>query len=264
LACIVKRQRTMKRLLIIIGLITTELVFGQESKNTEFLSEIIMYDISDLWTLNKFQTEFEDDTSLVERQEPLGFIGDNYQRFNIHFISVIQNPNNALEYLVFGKSRVKTNICSFQGFITIKEAKAYIESDLPPLKQGFVIGVYEFFEDSDQNGTGIFNGIFKTNFYINTKEKIHYDALNFVSDGYKNNQFQGTWTSYKSNDLKKCNWGDYRIPESQDLDIGVGEFSVDEKYVSNGWLTYMVANGFGTDISGEMKKAENEKWWIDK
>jgi len=26
----------------------------------------------------------------------------------------------------------------------------------------------------------------------------------------------------------------------------------------------MIANGLGTDMNGEMKKAENEKWWIEK
>ncbi|HOD62353.1 MAG TPA: hypothetical protein PKG96_09670 [Bacilli bacterium] len=254
----------MKQTLIIIGLFVSGLAFGQESKIDNFLTEIQKYDISDLLTLKKFQTEFEGDTTEIERMEPLGFIGDNYQRFYIHFISVIQNPNNTLEYFVYGKSRVKTNICSFQGIITIKNAKTYLESDLLPLRQGFVTGDYEFFEDSDQKGTGIFKGVFKTNYYIDTKGKIHYDALNFVADGYKNNQFQGTWTSYKSEDSKKCNWGDYRIPDSQGLDIGAGEFSVNEKYVSNGWLTYMTANGIGTDMNGEMKKAENEKWWIEK
>lgn len=254
----------MKRILILIGFILSVLAYGQESETTDFISEINKYDISNLWTLNKFQTEFEGDTSYIERQEPLGFIGDNFQRFYIHFISVIQNPNNRLEYFVYGKTRVKTNICAFQGLITIREAKIYTESDLPPLKQGFVTGDYEFFEDSDQKGTGTFNGYFKTNFYIDSKGNIQYDALNFVADGYKNNQFQGIWTSYKSRDSKKCNWGDYRIPESRDLDIGVAEFSVDEKYVSNGWLTYMVANGIGTDLNREMKKAENKKWWMNK
>lgn len=52
--------------------------------------------------------------------------------------------------------------------------------------------------------------------------------------------FVGSWTSYKTNIAKKCNWGDYRIPDSSDLDIGTGEFSVNEKYVKNDWLSYML------------------------
>lgn len=257
----------MKQLLIIIGLITSGLAFGQESKTTDFLTGIQQLDISDLWTLNKFQTEFEGDTSLIVRQEPLGFIGENYQRFYIHFVSVIQNPNNRFEYFVFGKTRVKTNICTFQGLITIKESKVYIENDLPPLRQGFVTGVYEFFEDSDQNGTGIFKGEFKSNFFIDKKGEIQYDALNFVADGFKNNQFRGLWMGYNSKASKKCNWGDYRIPESGDFDIGTGEFSPSQKFASNGWITYILDHKMNQlDVVNDPKisEFENEKWWLEK
>ncbi len=176
----------MKQILLITGLFITSLAFGQESKSTDFLSEIQKFDVSDLWTLDQFYTEIEGEASLIERQEPLGFIGKNYQRFYIHFISVIQNPNKRLEYFVYGKTRVKSDVCSFQGLITIKECKTCIGGDFPPLKQGFVTGSYKFFEDSDQKGAGVLKGVFKTGFYIDTKGDIHYDALNFVADGFKN------------------------------------------------------------------------------
>ena len=97
----------MRRILIIIGLITSELVFGQQPKTTDFLTEITKYDISHLWTLNKFQAE--NDTIIVERQEPLGYIGENYQRFYIHFVSAIQNPTEKLKYFIYGKTKVKEN-----------------------------------------------------------------------------------------------------------------------------------------------------------
>jgi hypothetical protein len=257
----------MKQRLLILGLLITSFISGQESNSTDFLSEIQKFDISDLWTLEKFQAEFEGDTSSTERQEPLGFIGENYQRFYIHFISVIQNPKNRLEYFVYGKTRVKTNICTFQGLITIQECKTYIESDLPPLKQGFVSGDYEFFEDSDQKGTGVLKGVFKTGFYIDTKGDIHYDALNFVADGFKNNQFEGTWTSYKTKDSKECNWGDYRIPESGNFDIGAGEFSPSQDYASNGWITYILdhkMNKLDVEEDPQVSEIEHDKWWIDK
>jgi hypothetical protein len=246
----------MKQIFIIIGWLLSGFVYGQETKTTDFLTEITKHDISDLWTLKKFRTEFENDTSWIERMEPLGYIRENYQRFYIHFSSVIQNPNNGLEYFVYGKTRVKTNICSFQGLIKIKEAKTYNDNEIPSIKQGFVRGNYEFYEDSDQKGTGILKGKFRTDFYVDKNGQIKYNSLMFIADGFENNQFEGTWTSYKSYDSK--------IPDSKDLDCGASEFGVSEKYVSNGWLTYMVANGIGTDLNGEMKKAENEKWWIDK
>jgi hypothetical protein len=62
-----------------------------------------------------------------------------------------------------------------------------------------------------------------------------------VADGFSNNTFVGTWTSYKTGKSKKCNFGDYRIPEcegSNGCDIGAGEFSINPKYRENGWQSY--------------------------
>ena len=85
-----------------------------------------------------------------------------------------------------------------------------------------------------------------------------------MADGFYNNQFVGTWTSYKTNSSKKCHWGDFRIPESGDLDSGDGEFIVNEKYAKNGWSNYITAHSYGYPISNETQKAqeiEKEKWW---
>jgi len=260
-----EKQPIMRQFLICIGLIISGVAFGQQPKTTDFLTEITKYDISDLWTLTKFQAE--NDTIIVERQEPLGYIGDNYQRFYIHFISAIQNPTNKLEYLIYGKTKVKENICSFQGRLTIKEAKTYITREpFHELKQGFVAGTYEFYEDAKLKRTGKLNGNFSTDFYIDEKGKLKYDALLFVADGFDNNQFEGKWTSYKTGEMKKCNWGDYRIPDSKALDCGAGEFSVDDKYAANGWISFKLAEGMSPDKmdTKSAKIEENRKWWTEK
>jgi hypothetical protein len=260
----------MRRFLIMImGLILTVPGISQEFKTNDFLPEIVKFDISDLLTLEKFIAEIETDTSEIKRMAPLGFIGDNYQRLHIHFTSVIQNPNNRLIYFVYGKSKVKTNICSFQGLFTIKDAKTYTDSNYLSLKRGFVTGEYEFFEDPDQRGTGVFKGIFRTDFFIDQKNIIHYDALDFVADGYRNNQFQGTWSAYKSKDSKKCNWGDYRMPECTWLngcDTGAGEFGINDRYLMNGWENYILAWQTNQETPEVLKarQREEEKWWIDK
>ena len=98
----------MKQVFIIIGFFLSGFAYGQETNTTDFFNEIAKHDISELLTLKKFRTEFENDTSWIERMEPLGYIGENYQRFYIHFTSVIQNPKNKSEYFVYGKTRVKT------------------------------------------------------------------------------------------------------------------------------------------------------------
>jgi hypothetical protein len=43
---------------------------------------------------------------------------------------------------------------------------------------------------------------------------------------------------YGNPKLKICNWGEFRIPFSGDLDIGAGEFSPNPKYFSKGWADY--------------------------
>lgn len=253
----------MKKILIIVALIFTGFVFGQQPKTTDFLTETTKYDFSNLWTLSKFQAE--DDTIIIERQDPIGYIGENFQRFYIHFISVIQNPTNKLEYLIYGKTRVKSNVCSFQGKINILDSKIYIASEIPGVKQGYITGNYSFFEDSKQKGSGFLTGKFTTNFYIDKKGNLKYDAIMFMADSFENNQFEGYWTSYKNNDKKNCCWGDYRIPNSRGLDYGTGEFMVNEEYMKNGWQTFVLSESQKPD-SDDVKKAikeEERKWWIE-
>ena len=257
----------MKKILTFSLLISSVIINGQEIKTSDFTEEIKNYDISDLWTLEKFQKE--NDTTTIDRLEPLGYIGENHQRFHIHLISAIQNHSNPFKYFIYGKTKVNLNICSFQGSITITESRTYDIGDIPNLKQGFVKGQYEFFEDPDQKKTGIFKGAFKSDFYINEKGELKYDAIAFIADGYKNNQFEGTWTSYKAKESKKCNWGDYRIPGcnwQNGCDVGAGQFSVNEKYLKNGWENYKLAWGSYPDKPEviEARKKEKEEWWIEK
>jgi hypothetical protein len=52
-----------------------------------------------------------------------------------------------------------------------------------------------------------------------------------------------------------CNWGEFRIPYSDDLDIGVGEFLPNPPYLNYGWENYESVWG---DYEKELKK---EEWW---
>jgi hypothetical protein len=238
--------------------------FAQDTATTDFFSHIKNYDLSTILTADSILSEDnEDGKEKIKRAESLGFIGDDYQRFFIHFVSIIQNPTNPYEYLVYGKSKVKETICSFQGNITIIQARTYKNGDIPSYKQGFATCDVILYEDKKQSSTGFIKGTLTSHFIIDNKGKFRYDALSFVADGFSNNKFIGTWTSYKTKISKKCNWGDYRIPESGDLDIGAGEFSVDDKYVKNGWTNYKLAWGTYTETP-EVKQArqkENVQWW---
>ena len=221
-------------------------IFSLASGQIAYLNEIKSIDVSDLWTLDSFQ--IENDTVIVERPEPIGFIGNNFQRFYIHLISVIQDPNNSLLYNVYGKTRVNNNICRFQGTIKITNSELPLGEDFPQLKQGWLKGDYQFYEDRKDKGSGLLSGKFKSYFYIDERGNFKYDGLMFGSDGFENNQFEGTWKNYKSKEIKKCNWGDYRIPDSSALDIGAAEFSPVEEYDEFGWKNFDLWR-------------QEEKWW---
>lgn len=231
-----------------------------------FKAEILEYDFSMLWTVKKLN--FDPDIRNPIRPEPLGFIGDNFQRLYIHFNSVEKRESKI--YFVTGKTKVKESICDFKGFITIKMVREfgipYLEGsdyviDPRKIRQGVLIGEYEFFEDSTQNHVGIFKGKFVSSFYIEENKKIEYNTSEIFSDNYINNQFKGIWKSYSTGKQKKANWGDYRIPESEKLDMGAGEFSPDNKYL--GWKTYSEAY-FSGKCNYEAQKIEENEWWKNK
>lgn len=260
---------TTRLITILATAFLTIMLFGktyaQKSETTDFFEQIKNYDLSTILTADSFLTEDrEGSNDRIKRAEILGFIGNDYQRFFIHFLSAIQNPTNPHEYLVYGKTMVKETVCSFQGTVTIKAVRIYKSGDIPAYQQGFAICDVTLFEDKKQASTGFFKGKLTSNFIIDNKKQFRYDALMFVADGFSNNQFIGNWTSYKTNTSKKCNWGDYRIPESGDLDIGAGEFSVNDKYVKNGWLSYMLENMMPNGLIVKPtidKKTKNKNWW---
>jgi hypothetical protein len=135
--------------------------------------------------------------------------------------------------------------------------------EYPNGKNGILAGEYSFFENPKATHSGIFNGRFCTYWYKDKKGNIKYNDLLNASAMYNNNQFAGTWTEYGKENEITANWGDGRIPLSDDLDVGTSEFCPAEKYVSNGWITFLIANGVSNDrmkIEGA-RKSEKEEWW---
>jgi hypothetical protein len=80
--------------------------------------------------------------------------------------------------------------------------------------------------------------------------------LHALADGYNNRTFVGTWISYSMKAVKKCIWGDYRLPFTFDFDCGDGEMHVCEKYVQNGWTTFNSSEEY--DVTGDKAIL---KWW---
>ncbi len=223
---------------------------------TEIKGKFVNTDFGTLWT----QTE---------NQYVYGFIGNNYQRIRIKFINITKSKTQPDTYNVLGKSKVKDNIEAFSGTLHItnirktKETALGVDDELKGkgLKGQFVIiGDYNFTENKGGNHPGIFKGSFRSDFYLDKNNKYHYDNIEEYADGYSNNEFVGQWLSYDGKLVKRCNWGDYRIPNSGNFDIGAGEFSPDGKYLKYGWQD--VRNMDLHSIAGKKGfAAEKVTWW---
>jgi len=209
------------------------------------------HDLAKIWT--------QTDNSMI-----FGFIGDNHQRIRVRFISVQKDQLNPAIYHVAGKTMVKGNICDFKGDIIITTISKYKNTSggtdneyKSRVKAEYALkGKYLFNENKTQNHVGVFKGAFQSDIYIDNKGDIHYDDIDKVSDSYSNNQFVGTWTSYDGKITKVSNWGDYRIPNAGNFDVGAGEFSPNAKDVSLGWQSYI-----DQGTSAAAKREEQHIWW---
>jgi hypothetical protein len=247
----------MRKLLFIIFLISNSIGYAQSTNKSDYFNELKQRDVSYLFIHPYWE---------FDENQPIGYIGNNFERLRIKFISVIKNPLDPTEYLIYGKSKVKNNICSFQGKLTIDRSITFNEDDDTLTLFGELSGHYTLFEDQKQPGTGMFKGVFETYFRFEENNEIVYGSLT----GNLNNQFEGNWTNYKTLKSIKCNWGDYRIPDSKNLDIGEGEFVPSENYKNFGWESYLI--NLGKRIEGvennrnkelEAIRIEKEKWWIE-
>jgi hypothetical protein len=187
-------------------------------------------------------SRFDFSQAMKPQSEFLGFIEPNYQRLNVYFDSITKGRSDPRSYTIKGATVVKGNRCDFSGTIRLTEIREYRPThpddeykSLGIPIHGFAIGTFRFNEDPNQKHVGVFEGTMFLYWYLDKNGKIRYDDVEAGADAYRNNQYVSTWTQYGSKTGKRANWGEYRIPLSGDLDIGDGEFSVNPKYLENGW-----------------------------
>ena len=169
--------------------------------------------------------------------EPIGFRGNDCQRFYIHYDSVCHKGNGVYE--VMGRTRYHDTIRLFTGTLTLDSLWLNNEEYLPKYGEfGKLYGHYQYEED-EFSGGGIISGEMSIDF-AKVNGRYYYDAFMLIADGYDNNQYEGTWSSRNLSRMEKCNWGDFRIPDAEemDMDIGVAEFSPDAAYIDRGWRIY--------------------------
>ena len=173
----------------------------------------------------------------------LGFIGVNRKRLRITFTSIKKSEENKNIYEVEGFSTVMNkNKRTFKGTFSLLShyrltAPAFDEDG--PLKKGEAEGFstfsYTLKEDENLTATGIFKGEMLVLWYKGINKKPVYTELFIQSDGSRNYQFFGTWTSYKTKKTSVASWGEDRIPCSGDFDLGDGDFGPNPKYWQYGW-----------------------------
>jgi hypothetical protein len=242
----VKTTGIMKILLSTIIILIANILYGQHEnvwlenlENPKYPSEKLKIENAKLEYL-----EYDFSTLLTPRRAFLGFIGEDFQRIRIYFTSISKDITNQENYIIKGLSIVKSNKCDFEGIITVTQVREFetmhygVDNKYEHenfISQGVLIGEYELKENPAQNHSGIFEGLMSMYWYLDKDGVIHYDKIQWFSDNYKNNQYIGTWKSYEGATNKVCNWGEYRIPFSGDLDIGTAEFFLNPKYFKNGW-----------------------------
>lgn len=229
-------------------------ILGEKNlSKKEFKPNIVKHDFGALWT----QTE----NSAV-----YGFIGSDFRRIRVKILTTEQDKNERGVYAVTGKTMLGNNVCAFRGTMKIDTARVYKKlhfggddeyKNKGIRSQGIVFGEYRFAEETCLF-SGVFEGRFVTRWYLDKKGALRYDDIEKEKDSYANNQFAGTWRSHRGGIEKICNWGDYRIPLSDDFDLGAGEFSPAEKYRRFGWQTYHDAY-FGNDE--QARREEEREWW---
>ena len=232
-----KKQTILVLLLVLMG--WTGLA---KAPNDKLKEQLLRYDYS----------------RVLLQNDLLGYIG-NGQRLYMHFDTIYKDPVKPQYYHVEGKSKVKQNLCSFTGGITIHSFVPNEESD-SLIKRYHLKAQYQLNEDANQRGSGFFVGRLTSDFFI-YRDSICFDEVEGGEDGYNNNQFEGRWTSYRTKISKKANFGIGRIPDSSDLDGGTAEFYVTPNKQHLGWESYMKAFETETPEGQKAQAEEDREWW---
>lgn len=234
--------------------IIDQIMFGEILEEENIAKQFASHDFSRIWMSTSNQNTF-------------GIIGDEHTRLKMKLIKIEQS-DNLLVYDVYGKSCVDGNICEFSGTIKITKVQQLKElhfgvddeyKDHDIKSQGLLMAEYNFEENVEQTHSGTFEGRLYSKWYLDSSNKLRYDDIQSSADGYFNNAFIGEWISYKSKKARVCNWGDFRVPHcNKDFDIGAGEFSPSEKYLSFGWQNYYNAWSKNDKDAQTIEKME---WW---
>lgn len=208
--------------------------------HTDAVTHTDNWDFSTIWT---------DETHHV-----IGFIGEQFQRLDIKYLSITKDYTRPQVYYVYGKSKVKNNICAFQGTIHIvKHYKQTKNIHSGYRQEGYIIANCDWYEKQDEIHSGYFKGVLQTFYAISQDGKLVYPDDGEEPASNYNNGFVGTWTDYTTGKSKPAHWGADFVPLSGDLNVAVaiGDFIPNQKYHKNGWTATQNGWVFPTPLN----------WW---
>lgn len=189
-----------------------------------------------LFNSEQFTYENIDSESYYKETSFNGILGDKYTRIEI-FIHPEVERIDSLTFTVNGKTKVGKNICDFIGEIFIEHIYKVWERANDPDSPNYYVMVcnYLFTEDKEQFGTGFFKGTYGVYCYIDEANKKVCLDIDAGGGELNNRNYVGIWQNYKTKALKRCIWGEYRLPYTFDFDIGDEDMHVNPKYNSPEW-----------------------------
>ena len=208
-----------------------------------------------LFNSEQFTYENIDGESYYKETSFNGILGDKYTLIEL-FIHPEVERIDSLTFKVKGKSKVGKNICDFTGEIQIEHIYNIWERANDPDSPNYYVMVcnYLFTEDKAQYGTGFFKGTYGAYCYIDKANKKICLDIDAGGGELKNRNYVGIWQSYKTKAVKRCIWGDYRLPYTFDFDIGDEDMRVNPKYNSPEWEEWQ---------SEIVNPEEKKHWWED-
>lgn len=187
---------------------------------------MLLQDMSKFWTS-------------AESKYIVGFIGDDYHRFQIHYRTMVRDSRTKGLYTLSGETRFWGEVCTFTGAATVIAVRFY--EPTAPFSPGDIMGSVSWdvslqLDNSCSTG-GSIEGVLVSDFYFDDG-KPTLDERMIDADSYANNQCIAVWRSRNSKRIERCHWGEHRIPRCGDLDGGAGVFSPIPRYRANGWKDY--------------------------
>lgn len=262
--------------------------FAEKSLNRDFLVADTSFEellkkanLSDSWNMTKgFGGKDRKEYNIYSHQ---GIFGNNYTRIDFFVDEVSKSPENPLLYLVKGKSRLKENICDFEGKIEITNIKRFKKTGESVIHSyefsdtvynGVIVADYTFYENKDQYGSGVFRGTFSSGVFIypNHLNFSQIGSWDEIDETNMYGTFVGIWESYKTSSAKLCIWNYYtdNYPYSGDFHaIPNSEMEARKQEIQKIETPLTADQLFGNGINPKYRKngwelpsdQYNKGWW---